>query len=104
MMPAAIRLPFFDCAVNQGPGFATTTLQRVIGAKPDGIIGFITLATLANADIEKVMRDFLTRRMRSYIEAKGWVRFGPGWSMRLLKITMEISKFSKESSDDFENV
>jgi lysozyme family protein len=88
MMPERIRLPFFDCAINQGPGTATVWLQRAVGVKTDGIIGFVTLAQLSVCDIEKVRREFLVRRMRGYIESKGWGRFGPGWSMRLLKVVL----------------
>jgi lysozyme family protein len=86
MMPEAIRLPFFDCAINQGPGTATIWLQRALGVKADGIIGFQTLAALQLADITKVRKDFIIRRMRGYIEARGWPRFGAGWAMRLLKV------------------
>jgi lysozyme family protein len=88
MMPERLRLPFFDCAVNQGPGVATLWLQRIVGVKPDGIIGFVTLAQLNVSDIEKVRKEFFIRRMRGYTEAKGWPHFGAGWAMRLLKVAL----------------
>lgn len=88
MMPEKLRLPFFDCAVNQGPGTAVVWLQRIVGTKPDGIIGYQTLASLQLSDIDKVRREFLIRRMRGYIEAKSWLRHGAGWSMRLLKVAL----------------
>lgn len=88
MMPEPIRLPFFDCAVNQGPGTATVWLQRTIGVKTDAILGMLTLATLAASDIEQVRKEFILRRMRGYIEAKGWPRYGAGWAMRIMKVVL----------------
>lgn len=88
MMPNPIRLPFFDCAINQGPGFATVSLQRVAGTKPDGIIGYLTLAALQTRDIQAIRREFILKRMEAYKVARNWSRYGAGWATRLLEVAL----------------
>ncbi len=39
-----IALVCFDAAVQSGPGVAARTLQRVVRATPDGVVGPVTLA------------------------------------------------------------
>jgi lysozyme family protein len=87
-MPADIRLSFFDCAVNQGPHAAATWLQQCALVDVDGVIGPKTLEALAECDVGRLRAKFFIRRMRGYIEAKGWPTFGKGWAMRLLKVAL----------------
>lgn len=43
-LPVGLDYAVFDYAVNSGPAQAARDLQRVLGVKPDGIIGAMTLA------------------------------------------------------------
>jgi lysozyme family protein len=88
MMPDRLRLPFFDCAINQGPGFATLTLQRIAKVTPDGIIGYVTLAALVTRDIEQIRREYILKRMEAYKVARNWPHFGAGWATRLLEVAL----------------
>ncbi len=42
-LPTGIDYAVFDFAVNSGPVRSTKFLQRIIGATPDGAVGFLTL-------------------------------------------------------------
>jgi len=87
-MPPAFRLMVFDCAVNQGIGFATKTMQRIVGVKPDGIIGPVTRDALKKVDGYSFINLFAMARHRHYSSLDGWQHFGRGWSKRLLEISL----------------
>ena len=38
-LPEGLRLAVFDCAVNQGISMAARTLQKLAGARMDGMVG-----------------------------------------------------------------
>ena len=54
-LPAPVRYPVFDAAVNSGPGQAVRWLQRALGVADDGRIGPITMgaARVANGEALK---------------------------------------------------
>lgn len=58
-LPADIRLPLFDFAVNAGPTRAIAHLQRILGVEVDGAIGPHTLAAVQSASglREKLLAD-----------------------------------------------
>lgn len=53
-----------DAAVLHGQHWATTTLQRLLAVKADGIIGPITLAALHAADADQVNLRFAIERLK----------------------------------------
>lgn len=84
-LPSGLDIAVFDCAVNQGVGRARRFLQQAANVKVDGRIGPITLAAIAAAQPEKLLTEFMARRMQSYgLLQKLFPTFGLGWSRRLI--------------------
>ena len=86
-----LRLPIFDCAVNQGVRTAGKLLQRALndvgeGLKVDGHIGPRTIMATISTDAEAVRVNFLARRATRYAATKGFKKFGRGWMRRLMRI------------------
>lgn len=82
-LPEAVRYAVFDAAVNSGPRQATLWLQRAAGVKDDGIIGPRTLAAVRAADPERLLRRFLSQRLRFMTGLPSWPTFGRGWARRI---------------------
>ena len=85
-LPAGLDLLVFDCAVNQGPGFAVRTLQQSVGAAEDGIFGPRTQAAAESADPHEAIREYVARRGVRYGRLDTFSRFGLGWMRRLADI------------------
>jgi lysozyme family protein len=84
-LPSGLDLAVFDCAVNQGVGRATRLLQQAVGVKVDGKIGAMTLAAVMAAKPDRLLGEFVARRMLSYGSLrKLFPVFGLGWSRRLI--------------------
>ena len=88
-LPEHLRLMTFDCAVNQGPSYAIRTLQRSIGANPDGIVGPMTVMASVQTSKEVALYRFAFNRFSRYESNPNWDRFGVGWTSRLLAVTVE---------------
>jgi lysozyme family protein len=91
-LPAIIRPILFDCAVNQGVGYARKLLQWAVGAKQDGVIGTQTLAAVQAYNPELLARELLWARMLRYVAlCRAWKvagkanphKFLDGWIRRL---------------------
>lgn len=82
-LPDAIRYAVFDAAVNSGPRQAIRWLQRAVGVEDDGIIGPVTLAAVRAADPERLLRRFLSQRLRFMTGLSNWPAFGRGWARRI---------------------
>lgn len=89
LLPDVMRLPAFDCAVNQGLVRAIKTIQGAVGAKQDGILGPQTLYLLSSCDPAEALQNFMLIRLYHYQKLPHWDRFGKGWSRRLLLIALE---------------
>lgn len=96
-LPYTVALCAFDCAVNQGVGTATKTLQKAVVVKQDGIIGPITIGAVTKAPVEKLVRDYQTSRIEKYMAI---VRRNPtsakylhGWIRRTVETTIEAVKY-----------
>lgn len=87
-LPDELRLMAFDCAVNQGVGYATKALQTSVSARADGVIGPKTLTAINGADPERAVHRFAMNRFLRYLRNKNWRTFGEGWMSRLLSVTM----------------
>ncbi len=88
-LPHALRLPVYDCAVNQGVGRATRLLQRAVRTTPDGIIGPKTLRAVNLAyqrSAPALISEFCARRAVHYSGLSQVVRYGLGWFRRLFDI------------------
>jgi len=84
-LPRGIDLAVFDCAVNQGVGRAVRLLQQAAHVRADGVIGPITLAAVSKTPGEKLLTEFMARRMNAYGRLQRLFRtFGLGWSRRLM--------------------
>lgn len=90
-LPPAIGLIVFDCAVNQGLGFAARTLQlaaRIIPA--DGIIGRESVAIVHRCanDPSPLVVEYAARRAVRYA-AGDMARYGLGWMRRLMNVAAQ---------------
>ncbi|WP_262027556.1 glycoside hydrolase family 108 protein [Microvirga sp. Mcv34] len=90
-LPSGLDYAVFDFAVNSGPAQAAKTLQRLVGAGADGIIGNKTIAAirercLSDAGLEKLIVDYIDARMdylRGLKGSKGFSANGRGWTIRV---------------------
>ena len=85
-LPAGLDLAVFDGGVNQGVGFAAKALQRDAGARPDGVIGPLTLAAVRRRSPPDLLTDFMARRMKRYAGLPNAWKFMRGWSRRTFDI------------------
>ena len=85
VLPSGVDLAMFDCAVNQGVGRASRYLQHAANVTADGKIGPITLGAVKAAAPEKLLVEFMARRMEGYGSLQSLFKtFGLGWSRRLM--------------------
>lgn len=93
-MPSMIRLPLFDCGVNQGVYSASYMLQKSIILQDrkinvDGIIGPKTIDavnSLDDSEMGYLLADFMKMRVKKYFNLKTFDRFGNGWINRLVDV------------------
>jgi len=87
-LPPAVRYAVFDSAVNSGVGQATRWLQRALGVKDDGVIGPRTLAAVAQATPDGLLRRFLGQRLVFLTTLPNWPTFAKGWARRVGDLLM----------------
>ena len=85
-MPEAVRYPLFDAAVNSGAGQSIKWLQASAGVKADGIIGQMTLTSVAVADADRLVKQMLGRRLAFLTGLPNWQANARGWSRRVASI------------------
>lgn len=84
-----IKLLHFDCAVNQGVGRAVRFIQKVSGAKVDGIFGNKTRAHVMyryEKNPYKFLQKYAVERASHYSSLAIVAVFGRGWFNRLFDI------------------
>ena len=86
-LPSGLDYCVFDCAVNSGPGRAAKMLQEVVGVKPDGGIGPITMAAVRAAcvtdtDTRVLINAFCDKRLQFWQGLTTFATFGKGWTRR----------------------
>ena len=86
-LPDGVDYCVFDCAVNSGPGRAAKFLQEIVGVKPDGGIGPITLAavkarTITPEDTKALITAFCNKRIQFWESLPTFATFGKGWTRR----------------------
>lgn len=87
-LPAGLRLMAFDCAVNQGVGYASKALQTSLSVVADGVIGPKTLQAARKGNVPRAAHRFAVNRFLRYRRNRNWDTFGEGWMNRLLSVTM----------------
>lgn len=85
-LPAPLRYPTFDAAVNSGVTQAVKWLQRAVGAVDDGRIGPETLRMANSSNPERAARRMLGRRLRFMTELSTWQAFSRGWAKRIASL------------------
>jgi lysozyme family protein len=85
-LPAAVRYPAFDAAVNSGVGASARWLQRAVGTKQDGIVGPITVQAVRQADPHQTARKIISYRLRMMTTLSTWNDFGRGWAARIANV------------------
>lgn len=91
LLPAGWDLAVFDAAVNIGSERAAKMLQKVVGAKRDGIIGPKTLAAV-NIAPEGALDDFLEARRAYYRSLPARLRnsYEEGWMNRVADVRQQM--------------
>jgi len=85
-MPDGLDYLMFDFAVNAGPGRAIKTMQKTIGATPDGVIGPKTMAALKAANQGELVAKFSAEKEAFYRSLPTFATFGKGWMRRLAEV------------------
>lgn len=81
-LPASIRYPMFDAAVNSGPRQSVLWLQRALGVTADGVLGPVTIAH-SFANERGLASKLLAQRLRFMTGLNTWPSFGRGWARRI---------------------
>ena len=87
-LPTGIRLMAFDCAVNQGVGYARRCLQAAASVPVDGVVGPLTMEAVLQRDPEVLANRMANNRYLRYRRNKNWNVFGDGWMARLLHVSI----------------
>jgi len=82
-LPDGLDYLMFDFAVNAGPGRAIKTMQKAIGATPDGAIGPKTVAALKAANQSELVAKFSAEKEVFYRSLPTFGTFGKGWLRRV---------------------
>ena len=82
-LPADVRYPIFDAAVNSGPAQAAKWLQRACGVRDDGVIGPQTIRAANALHPEGLKRKMLAQRLRFMASLSNWPAFSRGWANRI---------------------
>jgi lysozyme family protein len=89
-MPAGLDLALFDFAVHSGVARAVMTLQSIVGATPDGLVGPRTLsavkARIALIGAAALIDALCDRRLSFLQRLAGALIFGAGWTRRVAAI------------------
>lgn len=81
-LPAALRFPLFDRAVNFGVRAAVTALQQTLGVVVDGQLGPKTLAATYRWHPIDLLLLYEADRLDAYTDAPTWKVHGRGWVRR----------------------
>lgn len=81
-LPSGLDWAMFDWAINSGPARPARTLQKLIGAKADGVIGPKTLGTVATFSVKELVTKLHNERQKFYENQPIFKDFGKGWTAR----------------------
>ena len=88
-LPDGVDYAVFDMAVNSGPGRAAKFLQELVGAKPDGAIGPMTLTAVNKKDPKELVTAYNAKRQAFLESLPTFATFGKGWSTRVAGVNTE---------------
>jgi lysozyme family protein len=87
-LPAGVDYAVFDFAVNSGVGRAARTLQQIVGAAADGIVGRFTLAAVQRYCAHyraTALTDALCHARLTFLRGlPTFDTFGEGWTVRVM--------------------
>ena len=92
MLHDEVRLMVFDCAVNQGVGFATKVLQSAVGVTVDLFIGPETISASHRLDPHDLLHKIGAQRFERYALNPNWNTFKSGWMSRLLHVSVNSAR------------
>jgi len=81
-IPSGPNWSMMDFAVNSGPSRSIRTVQAIVGAAADGIIGPQTLDMIEDQDPADLIDQIHDRRQIFYESLSTFDTFGRGWSRR----------------------
>ena len=82
-LPSGLDYAVFDFVVNSGQGRAVKELQKIIGAKPDGIVGLETLEAIQGYDTKALIKAYCDERLRFMRSLSNWKYNKSGWEKRV---------------------
>ena len=85
-LPAGVDYACFDLAVNSGVSRAAKTLQKAVGANPDGAIGPATLDAVASSNPREVATQICEIRLNFLQSLPTFGTFGKGWTRRVNEV------------------
>lgn len=88
-LPAGVDYAVADFGINSGPSRAIKFLQRVVGVKPDGKIGPITLTAVDAMDPSLIVRRLCDARLAWLKRLRHWDAFGRGWERRVRDVKQD---------------
>lgn len=86
-LPQGVALIVFDCAVNQGVGYAARCLQQALGVAVDRVIGPVTRDAAMRSDQRQLINEIAARRGVRYGDNANVGVYGLGWFRRLFDVT-----------------
>ena len=95
-LPSGLDFAVFDFGVNSGPSRAVKTLQRLVGAAPDGKIGPVTLDAVRARGTLKLIKEYQDARLAFLKGLRTWGTFGKGWSRRVNEVGAMASAMATE--------
>jgi lysozyme family protein len=81
-LPLGVDYSVFDFGVNAGVSRSAKTLQKIVGAKQDGVIGTRTLEAVGKIDVYVLLNELKEERQAFYESLNHFTVFGKGWTRR----------------------
>ena len=78
--------------------FPSHDLQRVVGAKEDGVIGTKTVAAASAEEPDVLIRRYCTARLKFLQGLYTFATFGRGWTARVTKVEKDALAMLGESN------
>lgn len=96
-MPAGVDYAVFDYGVNSGIRRAARVLQRIVGAKADGVVGGMTLAAVARTEPETIIDELSEERLGFLQRLRTWRIFGKGWKRRVVHVHADALLMARQT-------
>lgn len=96
-LPPGLGLAVCDTAVNMGVKEAVRILQRVAGVTVDGVLGPITLLSVATRPMELFILHLILERLRVYVHLRNFEHNAAGWVERVLDLDDATQPVGRDS-------